>query len=78
MSAGIRIADWGQRIFTGVLFGTTIYLTYKVVQGGNIVKTKIKSEQEEREARMREDLKRWKEEDEKVVQNSNNGGQKKD
>lgn len=40
-----------------------------MVQGGNLVKTKIKSEQEEREARMREDLKRWKEEDEqKVVQ----------
>lgn len=39
-SRGIRIADWAQRIFTGLAICTTVYLGVNLYQGGSKMKVR--------------------------------------
>ena len=48
------------------------YLAFKVYEGSKIVKTKIKSEEQERIERMEHDLEQWKKEDQEKVSNQKN------
>ncbi len=40
-STGIRIADWGQRVFTGLALATTVYLGVNLYSGGTKLKVSL-------------------------------------
>lgn len=49
---GIRVADWGQRLFAACAMAGTLYLGVNLYRGGTAFKTKLEAEKAQREAAM--------------------------